>query len=56
MNEPEEIDYGLELLEWGKKIYPDNWKFNYYLAAFALKYGQPEKGLQEALECQRNAF
>lgn len=55
MNEPEEIDYGLELLEWGKKIYPDNWKFNYYLAAFALKYGQPEKGLQEALECQRKA-
>ena len=55
MNEPEEIDYGLKLLEWGKKQYPENWKFNFYLAALALKYKKPEKALQEALECQRKA-
>lgn len=55
MNEPKEIEYGLKLLEWGKKQYPNNWKFNFYLAAFALKYNKPEKGLQEALECQRKA-
>lgn len=55
MNEAEEIDYGLKLLEWGKVQYPDNWKFNFYLAAFALKYKQPKKALQEALECQRKA-
>ena len=55
MNEPDEIDYGLKLLEWGKKQYPDNWKFNFYLSAFALKYKKPEKALQEAMECQRKA-
>lgn len=55
MNVPEEIDYGLKLLEWGKKQYPENWKFNFYLAAFALKYKKPEKALQEAQECQRKA-
>lgn len=55
MNEPEDIDYGLKLLEWGKRQYPDNWKFNFYLAAFALKYKKPEKALQEALECQHKA-
>ena len=55
MNEPEEIDYGLKLLEWGKKQYPENWKFNFYLAAFALKYKKPEKALLEAQECQRKA-
>lgn len=55
MNEKDEIDYGLKLLEWGKNQYPNNWKFNFYLAAFALKNKQPEKALQEALECQRKA-
>lgn len=55
MNDTEDIDYGLTLLEWGKKQYPDSWKFNYYLAAFALKYKKPVKALQEAQECQRKA-
>lgn len=55
MNELEEIDYGLKLLEWGKKLYPENWKFNFYLAAFALKYKKPEKALLEAQECQCKA-
>ncbi len=51
MNEPEEIDFGLKLLEWGKNKFPKNWKFNFYLAAFALKYKLTEKALQEAKEC-----
>ena len=55
MNVPEEIDYGLKLLEWGEKQYPENWKFNFYLAAFALKYKKPETALLEAQECQRKA-
>ena len=55
MNEPEEIDYGLKLLEWGKKQYPENWKFNFYIAAFALKYKKIDIALLEAQECIRKA-
>lgn len=55
MNDSEEIEYGLKLLETGKDIYPEEWKFNFYLSAFALKYEKNQIGLQEALECQRKA-
>lgn len=55
MNEQQEIEYGMQLLEWGKKLYPQNWKFNFYLSAYALNYKRPQKALQEALECQRKA-
>ena len=55
MGEETEINYGLQLLEWGKSQYPDNWKFNFYLSAYALKYKNPRKSLQEAIECQHKA-
>lgn len=51
----EEIKYGLDLLEWGKNHYPENWKFNFYLAAFALKYKDYKKALQEAIDCNKKA-
>lgn len=55
MGEDDHIDYGLRLLDWGKANYPDNWKFNFYLAAFALKYNEPQKALLEARECVKKA-
>ncbi len=55
MGGTEDIEYGLQLLEWGKSLYPKNWHFNFYLSAYALKYKENEKALQEALECQRKA-
>ena len=55
MGEIDEIEYGIKLLEWGKSHYPSNWHFNFYLSAYALKYNDKKKALQEALECQRKA-
>ena len=55
MGGADEVKYGLQLLEWGKQQYPDNWKFNFYLSAFALKYKDSNKALSEAIECQKKA-
>lgn len=55
MGETDEIEYGIKLLEWGKSHYQSNWHFNFYLSAYALKYNDKKKALQEALECQRKA-
>lgn len=55
MNEDAHIDYGIRLLEWGERNYPYNWKFNFYLAAFAHKYGDYEEALSQALKCKSKA-
>lgn len=55
MDEEAHIDYGIKLLYWGKNHYPDYWKFNFYLAAFALKYGHHQEALEEAIECKKKA-
>ena len=55
MDEGIKSQYGLQLLEWGKREYPDNWKFNFYLAAFALNHKKLDKALEEAIEGKRKA-
>ena len=55
MGGTEDVEYGLKLLEWGKSRFPENWLFNFYLSAYALKYKVYNKALQEALECRRKA-
>ena len=55
MDEDNQIDYGFRLLEWGEKNYPDNWKFNFYLAAFSHKYGDEDAALSNALKCKHKA-
>lgn len=55
MGGTEDVEYGLKLLEWGKSRFPENWHFNFYLSAYALKYKVYNKALQEALECRRKA-
>lgn len=55
MGDTDEIEYGIQLLEWGKTHYPNYWHFDFYLSAYALKYKDNKKALQEALECQRKA-
>lgn len=55
MGGSDKIQHGLQLLEWGKKLYPNNWKFSFYLASFALKYKNLDRALTEALECKKTA-
>ena len=55
MGGTEDIEYGIQLLEWGKNKYPKNWHFNFYLSSYALKYKDYKKALDEALECQKKA-
>ena len=55
MNGPEEINYAMNLLEQGGSIYPNNWKFNYYLARHLLRYKQPQKALKQALKAKDKA-
>ena len=55
MGETDDIEYGIKLLEWGKALYPNYWHFDFYLSAYALKYKDNKKALQEALDCQRKA-
>ena len=42
-------------IEYGKALYPNYWHFDFYLSAYALKYKDNKKALQEALDCQRKA-
>lgn len=51
----ENINYAMALLESGLQNYPDNWKFNWWLAVYLQKYNQLDGALQEALNARQKA-
>lgn len=56
MNSDDDIAYSFELLEQGKDLYPSNWKFDFYLSAYAGGFkGMEKTSIEEARQCIKKA-
>ncbi len=49
------INYALALLESGLQRYPNNWKFNWWIAVYLQHYNQLDGALEEALNAKQKA-
>ena len=51
-DDPELRQQAFDLFEWGKELYPDEWRFDFHIAAYYNQFGMPEQALpyiQEAI-------
>lgn len=55
MGDEEDVKYSFDLLRWGKKIFPNNWKFSFYLSSFSKMRKDFGNAIEEAKESNRLA-